>query len=150
MDDAWRIACHEAGHAIHAVQNGLIFEHVEVGVNEHGVVVPIGGPLNDPDTPYTNEQLLCWQTFYAAGAAAEHVLFCEIRSHAIRGDIENHEKLNQRLPEDTRSSFDSRVDEAARLLDGSIVQRVAEKLIDCEQLTYENTCDLAGVPVPWA
>ena len=80
-EEAWKITCHEAGHAVAGVRLNVPFTHVERGDGEHGAV-PVGvGPVDAPDHDWTDDEISRWQQFYAAGAAAEKLLFGEYREY---------------------------------------------------------------------
>jgi len=147
-DDDWRIAVHEAGHAVFAVKNDLIFTYVDIGPNEHGEIDVIGSPLDDNEQELMRDQLLCWQAFYAAGAAAEHVLFHEIRRHAVRYDKGRHHLVNVMLP-GSLDIFESAIARAGKMLSTTTIERVAGRLMIDKRLQYDEVCKLSDVIPPW-
>jgi len=148
-DDDWRIAIHESGHAIVAVRHDCIFEHVAIGPNEFGEVRWANSPLNDPGGGYTREKLWKWQTAFAAGAAAEHVVFSEIRRHAIRQDIDCHCQLGKMREDGLVVPFEFAIRQAVEMLSLAETENVARKLQEAKQLDFENICELIGVVPSW-
>jgi hypothetical protein len=147
-DNDWRIAVHEAGHSVFAVRNDLTFERVVIGPNEHGELDVIGSPLDDKGEELTPEQLLCWQAFYAAGAAAEHLLFREIRAHSIRYDVDRHRMINE-MRAGSSDQFESAIARAEQMLSATTVGRVANQLMIDKCLRYDEVCKLCDVIPSW-
>jgi hypothetical protein len=147
-DDDWRVAVHESGHAIAAVKFGFIFQQVEVGPNEHGEVDVQFSPLDRKHSDASQEELMRWQIFYAAGAAAEHLVFDEIREHGIRKDRADHCRVNEMLV-GRESTFEDSVQKAIQLLDSKLLQSVAKELHKSSRLSIEEMHSLVGVPIPW-
>jgi len=75
VDEAWQITCHEAGHAVVAVRFVFNFHYVERGEGEHGKMEPCGCPLNHRELNWPLTAISQWQQWYAAGVAAEWLLF---------------------------------------------------------------------------
>lgn|GEM_PF-6185344 len=95
-EEEWQITCHEAGHAVVGVRHQIPFWQVERGEREHGEV-PIGvGPIVNPDRNWTEDEISRWQQFYAAGAAAEQLLFGTYREYAACRDRHFHDILERR------------------------------------------------------
>jgi hypothetical protein len=140
MSDEWTIACHEAGHAIIAIRHRIAFTSAEIGPNEHGMVEPSMNPIDDDELEWTKEDVKRYQEFYAAGAAAERLMFRKEREHAQTSDKSCHEQL-ERLGEQIRSSgFEEDVEAAIGLLDRTLIEAVARKLRDHGKLTVEDVC----------
>ena len=95
-EEQWQITCHEAGHAIVAVRHRILFDYVERGEGEHGLVKLTIDPLG-PNNGLDESQLLQYQEFYAGGAAAERLLFNTDRDYALRVDKCCHNKLEQQM-----------------------------------------------------
>jgi hypothetical protein len=95
-EEEWQITCHEAGDAIVGARLQISFLHVERGDGEHGEVHIGVGPIEDPDGDWTEDEISRWQQFYAAGAAAEKLLFGDYREYASRRDRYLHEVLEKR------------------------------------------------------
>ncbi len=148
-DDDWRIAVHESGHAITGARKDFIFAHVAIGPNEHGEVAWNNNPIDDADQKYTPEELRDWQTIYAAGAAAEHIVFNEIRRHSIRCDMICHLRVDKRRKEGTVDLFESAIERAVGILSKADVKHVAKALRDKRRLEYDDVCALIGVKAPW-
>jgi len=74
-EEDWKIACHEAGHAVAAVRQMICFDTAKVGPNEFGEVSPTWNPIDDEDRDWTDSQRVQYQLVYAAGAAAERLIF---------------------------------------------------------------------------
>ena len=99
-DDPRRVAVHDAGHAIIAVKLGILFDHVKLGPGpEDGEVPPTFSPFDKESRPAPDD-IPKWRSFYAGGAAAEHIAFDSIRSHAIRCDAKRHDGLKRFSNED--------------------------------------------------
>jgi len=88
-DEAWRITCHEAGHAFMAVYGEILFTHVERDGLYYGLVNAVAGPLefapNGERRGGTPDEISRWQRYYAGGAAAEQLLFGELRGKNADG-----------------------------------------------------------------
>ena len=150
-DDDWRIAVHESGHAITGARNDCIFEYVEIGPNEHGAVKWINSPTDLKNQGFTIEELRYWQMIYAAGAAAEHIVFNEIRMHAIRCDMICHLRVDLRCKCGPVDLFESAIERAIRILLQSKIdlECVAREVMQKKRLQYDDVCALIRVRPPW-
>ena len=148
-DEAWKITCHEAGHAIFAVRHGIIFESVKRGTGEHGIVKLCANPIDNPEEQWSPRELQVWQEFYAAGAAAERLLFDTDRYYALRSDISNHAVLERRLNRERASGFEEDVQSATRQLDSCSIEVVARELQSKTDMTFEEVAAVIGGSVPW-
>ena len=186
-DEDWRIAVHESGHAVVAVQsNGFLkrnsddclFNAIEIGPGEFGQVDFEHSPLNgEQDESWSLDLLQYWQTIYAAGAAAEHLVFGEIRMHGVRpknwatvdlndrrDDMALHEKIGQKVFANfglASEQFDEAVERGVEQMRKTSQKTVsvAEKLFDNsdknsrlksnKSLNYEQVCELVGVVPSW-
>ena len=154
--DDWRIAVHESGHAVFAVKNDFLFTCVEIGPKEHGEVhvssSPLDddqhSPLDDDQQELTRDQLLCWQAFYAAGAAAEHLVFQEIRRHAVRTDENQHRRINE-MCVGSPDLFESAIARALEVLSMTTIEHVAKQLMNDKRVTYDLVCSLSEVVPKW-
>jgi hypothetical protein len=149
-DDDWRIAVHESGHAIAGVRNDSL-DFVRVGSNELGEVRWIKNPLDSKDEEFTLDELRYWQTIYAAGAAAEHIVFNEIRRHSIRKDIICHLRVDLKCQRGPVDLFESAIERAVCVLRKTNLERVARELMQAakKELTYDDICTLIGVKPSW-
>jgi hypothetical protein len=148
-DDAWRISCHEAGHAIVAVRLLLPFDSVERGLGDQGFVDGSNPIDDDEDQCWPNDCLRKYQCFYAAGAAAEKLLFELWREPALRVDRKHHALIEQRLNQHRTSGFDEDIQAAARLLKACEVESVAKQLAQKRKLTFAEVAELIGCQLPW-
>jgi hypothetical protein len=143
-DDAWRIAIHEAGHAIAGVRFEKTFAWVEIGDNEHGEVDWTPNPF-DPDVEMpSSDDVRTWQTIYAAGAAAEQAYFGEIRRHAIRCDQVCHIRMDKLRKEGLVDLFEDAIRRALTLMSVSELRAVANELVARRQLSFDDVARLIG------
>jgi hypothetical protein len=156
-DEDWRIAVHEAGHAVFAALNGLLFDiatlHPDVAVTERrdlegkDCVEPIRNPLDDDEFPGAIDG---WQAFYAAGAAAECLLFeGVIREYAIRGDEHSHRRINEKFGTSTKFAESIQCAVAAMADKRPLLEQVALELKQSRKLNYSRVCQILGVEPSW-
>jgi hypothetical protein len=95
IHDDWRICCHEAGHAIAATKLKIPLDKITRGEGTAGEVQP----THDADDFYEKQIWADYQIFYAAGAAAERIVFGSEKRmfdeivDPFRDDKEIHSKL---------------------------------------------------------
>jgi hypothetical protein len=148
-DEAWQITCHEAGHAVAAVFLEVMFECVERGDGDFGQV-PVGvGPLDNPLRSWTEDEVSCWQRFYAAGAAAEKLLFAAYRPYACRVDQSLHNKLEKLRSTQRNDGWEQDVEAAVAILDQQSIEKVACELDHERKLTAEQVYEILGCVPPW-
>jgi hypothetical protein len=148
-EKAWQITCHEAGHAIVGVRLEIPFLHVERGDGEHGEV-PVGvGPNEEPRSDWTLEEIARWQQFYAAGAAAERLLFGAYREYGARRDRHLHELLERQWRPGRAGGWDQDIRCAMELLDRASVEKVARELDRQRRLSDEQVYELLDCKPPW-
>lgn len=147
-DDAWRIAVHEAGHAIAGVRFEKTFDPVEVHDKEHGEVHWTHDPF-DPGQNYSLDEVRTWQTICAAGAAAEQAYFGEIRRHAIRIDQICHIRMDLRRKDGIVDLFENAIERALSLMSVSELKAVAEKLVADRKLSFDSVAWLIGYTPSW-
>jgi hypothetical protein len=143
-EESWMISCHEAGHAVIAVRRRILFEYVQRGKGEHGLVKSCGGPIENPDRPWPQDEIARWQQFYAAGAAAELLLFGTYREYGSRRDRALHEKLEKRRYPSRVNAWKVEIQFASQILDRESVERVAKELERRKKLKYEHVHYLLG------
>lgn len=148
-DDAWRIAIHEAGHAIAGVRFEKTFDSVELGDNEHGQVCWTHDPFDLDDKALSLDEIRVWQTIYAAGAAAEQAYFGEIRRHAIRCDQICHIRMDKRRKEGIVDLFENAVERALGLMNVAELNAVAKQLVADRQLTFDAVEKLVDYTPSW-
>ena len=148
-EEAWQITCHEAGHAVAAVRLDTPFTHVERGEGEHAEVHPGNNPVNTPETMWTGGEVSRWQQFYAAGTAAEIVLFGDYRSYGSRKDRSLHELLEMRWRPSRSNGWKQDIQSVIEILDGGAVVRVAKQLDERRTLSEEEVYQLLGRIPPW-
>jgi hypothetical protein len=145
----WQITCHEAGHAVLAVRFNMSFLSVERGDGAQGQLEACGNPLSNPDRGWSKEVIAQWQQFYAAGAAAELLLFGSYREYACSRDTILHDQLERMRPDGRRDGWAKDVDSAVKLLDRESIEKVAKKLDQERKLTDEEVYQLFGMRPPW-
>lgn len=151
-DEDWKIACHEAGHAVFAItqrMREMWVEWAKVGENEYGEIQLVATPHDSPDDDWTANQLVRYQLYYAAGAAAEQHLFQQHRLHAIVCDFKLHKELESLLKRNRPTGFDDDIEAAMQSLDPDSVRTVAQNLFESKLLTGEQVAGLIGVTPPW-
>jgi hypothetical protein len=148
MDDEWKIACHEAGHAIVAVRHRIAFTSAEVGPSDHGMVAPALNPVDDEEHEWSEDAVNRYQQFYAAGAAAERLLFNDERKQALKLDKNCHERIERRRLQPRACGFEDDIRAAMALFDLISVRTVARKLQAQRVLTVEDVCMAMGCS-PW-
>jgi hypothetical protein len=148
-EECWQISCHEAGHAIVAVRLGIIFEYVERGEGEHGVVELIANPIDNPEIDWDKSTLQQFQVFYAGGGAAERLFSDSGREYALKGDRCCHEKLEQQLKQHRSEGFEEDITFAIEILDRCAVEKVAKELDKGGRLAFDDVAAIIGCKVPW-
>jgi len=148
-EEQWQITCHEAGHAVVGARRQIPFLRVERGDGEYGEV-PVGvGPIENPDGSWTEDEISRWQQFFAAGAAAEQLLFGTYREYASRRDRSFHDVLERRWRANRCSGWDQDIQSAMELLDCESVEKVARELDRHGKLSDEQVYELLGCQLPW-
>jgi hypothetical protein len=142
QEEAWQITCHEAGHAVVAVRLNIPILHVERGDAEHGEVPPGVGPIDSPNHNWTVDKVSQWQLFYAAGAAAEKLLFGNYREYAARGDRSRHAQLEKRWCPNRSKGWDQDIQAAIEILDRGSIEKVAKELDQRGKLSEEDVYQL--------
>ncbi|WP_199169866.1 hypothetical protein [Rhodopirellula bahusiensis] len=152
--DDWRICCHEAGHAVVAVKLRIPVNKITRGEGTFGEVQPIHDASDNCD----QKSLVRYQLFYAAGAAAERIVFgTEKRTFdelvdPLEGDRQQHEQLesHERL-----NAFGIDIEETIACFGGEdgkkIIERVAALLKERRdkdgrkgQITQEEVAEIIG------
>jgi hypothetical protein len=143
----WMITCHEAGHAVVGVRHEIAFENVVRGDGEYGEV-PVGvGPIERGNG--TQDEISRWQQFYAAGAAAERLLFGEYREYGSARDRYLHGELEKLRHSNRDEGWDRDIQSALSVLDRDSVERVAKELDRVKNLSVEQVYELLGCVPPW-
>ena len=151
-DNDWRIAVHEAGHAVFAAMQDWPIEHAAVGPNEFGEVSLAHNPIDEPQH-LSSDDYAKWKAYYAAGAAAEHLVFGEIRIGAFGGgvsrgnDLDNHRTLCE------FESFCSSIERALQTLSKDDVEKVATELQNRRKpskLSGDEVYSIIGRKTPWS
>lgn len=146
-DDPWRVAVHESGHAIYAVNKKLSIHYVEIGADQYGEVEVLNGPLSGSAKTYTEIDIQNWKEFYAAGAAAKQVVFGEIRRHGIRGDVATCDALCHKFA-GNRDVFNSCIESAIKQLDADTVRLVAKQLVAVRCLLFDEVRTIMETRLP--
>jgi hypothetical protein len=153
--EAWKITCHEAGHAVVAVclgihfifveNNGGVHDKVEVGVT------PLDLTPNGKPSGGTQDLLLRWQQFYAGGAAAELLLFSKLREEydhfAYGEDRRLHGEYERLRGKNRADAWDQDVRSAMKVLERASIQslqEVARELGKEKKLDEDKVYDLLG------
>ena len=149
MSNHWKTSCHEAGHAIVAVLYELPFDYVERGMGEDdGEVVVGNGPFEEgSDAPPV--ELAEWQQFYAAGAAAERIMFGSERAYGIVNDVKKHLRVERMLQQSRVDPFNADVGSAMKMLDRRDIEVVATKLVQTRKLNFDEVAKLIGYIPSW-
>lgn len=90
-----------------------------------------------------------YRTIYAAGAAAERLVFGSAREYGTKCDRKCHAKIETMLSEGRSNGFDTDVHKAMSLVTRKEIERVAATLQSTKRLTFEDVSKLLGVPLPW-
>lgn len=143
-EEAWKITCHESGHAVVAVRLHVPFEYVERGDGEYGKVEIGVGPIENPTRNRPLDEISRWQQFYTAGAATEQLLFGSFREHASCRDRYLHDVLEKRWRPNRYGGWDQDIQFAMKLLDRESVEKVAKELDRSKRLSEEEVYKLLG------
>lgn len=152
--DDWRICCHEAGHAVVAIKLQIPLEQITRGEGTNGEVEPIHDPSDNCD----QKTRARYQLFYAAGAAAERIVFGTERRtfdelvDPLEGDRKQHERLES---QERQNAFGIDVEEAIACFGGEdgkkFIERVAALLKERRdkdgrkgQITQEEVAEIIG------
>jgi hypothetical protein len=144
-DEHWKISCHEAGHAIVGVRLELPLERVLRGEGEKGEVEPAINPIEEPDGDWTPEQISQWRQFYAAGAAAEILLFGRYREYGSRDDRDTHDFLEETWQPNRTHGWDRDIQAALDILDRHSIENVARELDRRGELSEDQVRELLGL-----
>jgi hypothetical protein len=148
-EELWQVTCHEAGHAVVGVRLEIPFLYVERGDGEHGEV-PVGvGPLENPGRSRSPSEISRWQQFYAAGAAAEQLLFEGYRDYWASRDKFLHEQLEKLRSQSRADAWDQDVRNALSVLDRESVEKVARALDHHRKLTDVQVYELLDRVPSW-
>lgn len=152
-----RIAVHETGHAVFAALNEFYIVKVTLHQNctvddnrdkdEKDKVCLRDNPLDDDD--YQEKSLDVWQAYYAAGAAAEYIIFGEIREYATKADECCHKRLSEKHK--SSETFDEAIKRAVDFLHNQKEKllMVAEELKKKRVFGTDCVYDLLGIQPPW-
>jgi hypothetical protein len=146
--EAWQITCHEAGHAVAAVRLKVRFFYVERGTSEQGKVEFGVAPIENPNRKRSEEEISRWQQFYAAGAAAERLLFGHYREYASSSDQRNHAKFEKQYRIGRLNGWDQDIQSVMNVLDCGAIEIVAKELDQQRKLTEEQVYELLGCVPP--
>ncbi len=146
---AWKITCHEAGHAVVAARLKVPFCYVRrKGGNQDLTEVAVG-PLESTEDNRTQEEIARWQQFYAAGAAAELLLFGCYRPYAASRDRFLHDKCEKMRQQSRNDGWEDDIESALIVLNRDSIEKVAKELDRNGELSDEEVCDLLGCPYSW-
>ncbi len=158
-EEAWQITCHEAGHGVAGVVLAVRFEHIEIGDrdnSEHGLVRVGVTLLEKFDHACSEDEILKWQWFYVARAAAENLLFRSYRTYGSREDMRIHGKFEELRNTKRVDGWDCDVLAVTRKLVREYAEKVAAELNLQEptdegkkRLTDEQVYDLLGKKPLW-
>jgi hypothetical protein len=143
-DDDRRITCNEAGHAIVAVYKKIPFTRVWRGREEDGGVCLGVNPVDNWKLAWMEPRIREYQEFYAAGAAAERIMFKKDREGVVAIDKGNHGKLDRRLNRTRKDGFEEDIQAAMRLLDRRLIERVVKQLDAKAEMTFEEVAEIIG------
>jgi hypothetical protein len=144
-----RVLYHEAGHAVVGVRLQIPFGPVEVRDGENGEVSVGVGPLESPDRRHSEEEISRWQLFYAAGEAAEQLLFGDHRDYGTTVDRALHERLEKLRSVQRHRAWDLDIQSVVKVLDSEAVQKIAESLGQHRKLSDEQVHNLLGCKPTW-
>lgn len=144
LESRWRIACHEADHAVAAARMEVPFSEVRLDEGYEGFQVSQPNPRN-------LDQLRKLQLIAAAGAAAEELLWSG-PSQGSGGDQDDHAKYeeDETIPHPDRGGqgWLDDVEEVRGVLDCQAIRTVATALLASKYLDEKGVCSLIGL-VPW-
>jgi hypothetical protein len=151
-DDAWKIACHEAGHAVVAVRLGVPFNYAENGGGTNDIVDVGVAPL-EASRPRPEVELSNWQKFYAGGAAAELLLFGKLREEheflAYSRDRHLHGEYERLRGINRTDGWDQDVKSAMSILDGESILKVATELNMRKKISEEEVYAIFDLKPSW-
>jgi hypothetical protein len=148
-EEDWQITCHEAGHATLAVRYCISFVEVKRGDGEFGELEASGCPLDHPGRSWPQDVISRWQHFYAAGAAAEQLMFGSFRPYAASRDLFLHGRLEELRPECRQNAWNQDIKAALKVLDRDSVEKVAKALACDRKLSDEQVYALFDRKPPW-
>jgi hypothetical protein len=155
LEEDWKITCHEAGHAVVGIHCKIPVDYVIRGQGEEGRVDTGVGPIENPDKPRSQDDIAHWQLFYAAGAAAEVLLFDGYREEAASRDRLNHSKLEKRRHNERHNGWVQDIQEAVKILDCESVLKITQALHQARELNGVaklrgiEVCEILGREPPW-
>ncbi len=148
-DESRRVMYHEAGHAVLGVHHQLAFLHVEVKDDDCGEV-PIGvGPLENTTRAHSLAEIFRWQLFYAAGTAAELLVFGSRREYGAQCDRALHAKLERMRGAPRSNGWEMDIQSAVKVLDRESVEKIAKALERRKKLSVEQVYALLDRETPW-
>ncbi len=132
-------AVHEAGHAVIASHLGILFDTVRVIYKAEVDVIPIGNPEQ-----VTAEDRRKRLLGYAAGAAAEHVVFGRRREPGCRKDRHGHQRWGG-------TDFDGDAAEVREYnwFSKPVLLKIASLLEDRHALSHRDVRQALNIPIRW-
>ena len=131
--DRERIAVHEAGHAIIACRDSLGLAHVVLADDDQWGETCFALPASELPSDHSRNNRALMHQFYAAGAAAEVVVWGLFNPHGVAGDQQEFDKLNS--SDGARPSFGSVVRQVSEALDETAIWAVANSLAEAGYLS---------------
>jgi hypothetical protein len=157
-EEDWQITCHEAGHAIAACRNGLLFDKLMRGDGDLGMVtVGVDNPRDNPYREWPLADIGKWQQFYTGGAAAERIMFGNNREYASKMDFLIHSDIEKKWRSGRLDGWNDDIAHTMSILDRFSIEKVANTLLLARErsgtfrrgeLSIEQVCRLLGCPVP--
>lgn len=147
-DDHYRICVHEAGHAAVGASFRMLFDSVSVGPGEFGIVEWTINPIDDADL-FETRTLPEWLLAYAAGSAAEQLIFGEIRDHARKHDLDLHDKVASRIGDEIATGYDDSVLKCMDTLTSLDIKQIADRLETLKRLDFDAVCAILNIRTPW-
>ena len=147
LESRRRARYHEAGHAVMAVYHNIVFESVVLRSDGRGALDIRFGPLDEDGECYSG-MIDQWQELYAAGAAAELLVFGDYQRKRSRVDEGLHRQLQARFSPGRSPEWERDVNRARHTLCRCDVETIAVALDQRESLTEDEVWVLLGREIP--
>lgn len=143
-----RILYHEAGHAVMAVCHNIPFESVVIESGGCGEVDIRLGPLDEAIEDQLVSKIIQWQEMYAAGAAAEMLVYGDHHETLSRRDKELYGQLQARFRPGKPPRWEEDVNHARRVLKRCDIETVGNALNERNKLSEEEVWKLLSLEIP--
>jgi len=143
-----RIAFHEAGHVLLAIQFEIHFESAWISEKTGGGEVKMRCSPHERDYPLTDNKLGGFCMFYAAGAAAEMFINDSYDREGSSHDMRMHKLCIDRSPS-LNYSWEESVKKAKSFIIFDDLKKISKRLVSNSEITFPESYEILGKKLPW-